>query len=499
MNPVIRSIRFFAPALVLAFAGCGNGESSSAPTLPPDAALVRVSAASPFTADCNGPAQGDTLNVNAEVEAWAAVNPVNPANLVGVWQQDRWKFGGSRGLIVARSFDGGLTWTRHTVPVDHCGGGNTSNGGDYDRASNPWLTFSSDGTAYLLALSFSNGVLQPGSSNAMLVLRSTDGGATWSDPVTLIADGDAAFNDKGTITADPSDPNYVYAIWDRITTTNTGPTYFTRTTDGGSSWEPARAIYDPGANSQTISNEIVVLPDGTLVDFFLLIALDAQGNARSSQYAVVRSTDRGASWSQPIIIARNLAVGTRDPDTGALVRDSAIIGQITAGPGGELVTVWQDARFSNGKHDGIAFSRSSDGGLTWSAPAEINGDPDVAAFTPSVRVLADGTIGVSYYDFRPNTSDSATLLTRYWLTTSTDSINWNERAVSDPFDLDLAPESFITNTTSGLFLGDYQALADSGGIFVPFFVQTNSDNAGNRTDVYVLPPGSETAVSAVRP
>ena len=33
-------------------------------------------------------------------------------------------------------------------------------------------------------------------------------------------------------------------------------------------WEPARSIYDPGQNDQTIGNQIVVLPDGTLVDLF---------------------------------------------------------------------------------------------------------------------------------------------------------------------------------------------------------------------------------------
>jgi hypothetical protein len=42
-----------------------------------------------------------------------------------------------------------------------------------------------------------------------------------------------------------------------------GATWFSRTTDGGQTWEPARPIFDPGGNSQTIGNQIVVLPDGT--------------------------------------------------------------------------------------------------------------------------------------------------------------------------------------------------------------------------------------------
>ena len=40
---------------------------------------------SPFAPNCNGPAQTGTLFMNAEVEPYVAVNPLNPSNLVGVW------------------------------------------------------------------------------------------------------------------------------------------------------------------------------------------------------------------------------------------------------------------------------------------------------------------------------------------------------------------------------------------------------------------------------
>ena len=47
-----------------------------------------------------------------------------------------------------------------------------------------------------------------------------------------------------------------------------GPIYLARTTNGGRSWQPARKIYDPGPNSQTINNLVVVPPSGTVFDFF---------------------------------------------------------------------------------------------------------------------------------------------------------------------------------------------------------------------------------------
>ena len=59
--------------------------SASAATL--DGPLVRVSGASPFTATC-GISEPGILFPNGEVEPYVDVNPDNPDNLVGVWQQD---------------------------------------------------------------------------------------------------------------------------------------------------------------------------------------------------------------------------------------------------------------------------------------------------------------------------------------------------------------------------------------------------------------------------
>ena len=152
---------------------------------------------------------------------------------------------------------------------------------------------------------------------------------------------------------------------------------------------------------------------------------------------------------------------------------------------GNLYAVWQDSRFSNNGDfstldlliDEVAFARSMDGGLTWSTPIKINLTPtniplkNRQAFTPAVRVAADGTIGVTYYDFRNNTTDPTTLPTDLFLVHSHDQgLTWKSETRVTPasFDMRNAP------VARGFFVGDYEGLAAVGNSFRPFFVQTGA-------------------------
>ena len=464
-------------------AGCGGGGGSPPtppppppPVPPPSLPHVILSSGSPFAANCDPVVATGILYMNAEVEPAAAVNPVNPTNMVAAWQQDRWSDGGSHGLVTASSFDAGRTWTRSVPAVSHCAGGSALNGADYERASDPWLSFASDGTAYLLSLSFSGATLAADSTSAMLVLRSTDGGASWGAPQALITDGGGIFNDKGAIGADAVDPHYVYATWDRLRLDGSGPTYFARTSDGGASWEPARPVYDPGPGNQTLGNIPLSLADGTLLVVFT--EYDSVPNGSTARLRVIRSSDHGQSWSAPITIAPEQSAGVRDPNTGTIVRDGSGLPSIAADASGTAYVAWQSSEFSGGARDAIAISRSSDSGASWSMPVRASGDLAAAAFTPNVHVRADGLIGVGYYDLRYNQPSTGIFQADYWLATSLDGANWTDVHVNGPFPLDQAPNA------EGLFLGDYEALTSSGSEFLPLFVTSGHDPA-NRTDVYV--------------
>jgi len=438
--------------------------------------LVQLSRPSTFAAGCDGVAATGTLYVDTTAEPSLVVNPSNPMNLIAGWQQNRWSDGGSQGLNFAASLDGGTTWTPSNVAFSRCTGGASGSAGDYARASDVWLTASPSGVVYALSLSFTGITFSPGSSSAQVVASSQDGGLTWSAPVALIQDGAQFFDDKGAITADPISPGYVYAVWDRLSGPTAGPAWFAITIDAGTHWA-ARSIYDPGAANQTLGNQIVVLPGDVLLDVFTEIDNFAGGQS-TALARVVQSSDHGMNWSSPITIAELQPLGTSDPRTGKSVRDGAGIVSVSVSPGGVVYVAWQDSRFSGGARDGIALTHSSDGGATWSAPIEVNGDTEAQAFTPTIHVEAGGVIAVTYYDLRNDAFASfGSLLADAWLVTSSDGTTFTESHLSGPFDLSLAPDA------GGLFLGDYQALSSASGP-LPLYVQTDA-GAAIRSDVFL--------------
>jgi hypothetical protein len=431
-------------------------------TDPADAAvpLSTVSGPTPFAVGCNGAENPGTLYRNSEVEPFVSVNPTNRQNLVAVWQQDRWSDGGTQGNLTAVSFDGGTSWSRPTPPpFTRCAGGNSGNGGNFERASDPWVSFAPDGTAYQIALAFNAVNVDSGPADAVLVSKSTDGGRTWG-PITTLAQGTPLLiNDKEALTADRTDSRFAYAVWDRVELSATdpdaftAPTYLARTTNGGRTWEQPRKIYDPGAGNDTIGNQIAVLPGGILVNSFTR-TIDGQ-----STVAVIYSDDKGLTWSAPVAVAPLGTVGVSDPRDGHPVRTGDITFDIAVDPRPGTANVylaWQDARFTSGQRDQIAFARSRDGGKTWSQPQQVSTNSQTQAFTASIEVDQSGNVGLTYYDFTADAGTDEPLLTDHWFALSTDrgsTFGARRRLTASSFDMRLAPDA------GGYFVGDYTGLA----------------------------------------
>lgn len=445
---------------------------TAAPVIP-----TLVSGSSPF-AGCTVGSGSDAVNyLNAEVEPYVAVNPVNPQQIIGVWQQDRAGDTGARGMVAGFSSDGGKTWHETPIPFTACAPGGLA----YQWTSDPWVSIGPDGTAYATAIAFDKGTY----INAIAAAVSRDGGQTWVNIRAIITDDETnrRFNDKPTVIADPTKAGTAYAVWDRVEASYSNPAYFSKTTDGGLTWSTPQIIVPAGSNKQIIRNQLVVnRQTGALYDFFDLVVPPL--GIRGPQLGFVKSTDSGATWTEPQIIAVIQPGSVIAPNNGAGIRTGGFVPEPAIDPKtGQLYVVWEDSRFNNGGYAEIALSTSKDGGASWSAPIRVNTPTGKPAFTPMVKVSGDGTVGVTYYDFRNlQAGNTTTLPTDYWFTTSRDGGGSfsGEIHIAGSFDMLSAPNAY------GFFVGDYEGLGVAGTTFYPFFVQANAGNTNNPTDVFVV-------------
>ena len=486
-----------------------------------------ASGPSPFTPGCGGPGDaspGSVNSLNAEVESHLADDPTDANTLAGAWQQDRWNDGGSHGNVHAYSHDGGATWTVSSPRFSRCAGGNATSAvqattlaarpSDYQRATDPWVSYGPTGRLHAIAIGFDNSTPR----NAILTAFSDDDGATWSAPREVRFDNPRAlgnnFNDKETLTADPTNANLVYATWQRIVSPSEkssakayensvsffSDTWFARSTDGGATWEPAGSIYSPGRLQQTIGNQVEVLPDGTLINGFNRIqAVSNRDKQRGYNVEVIRSTDKGQTWSAPIHVNSLLVADVTDPDPAASCPDPAQVGDCPVRTGdiipdfavdrssnpatrGNLYAVWMDARFNGGVHNDILLARSTNGGRNWDQPVVVDHTPlGVDAFTAAVDVDGAGRVAVSYYDFRNDVPGDAVLSTDFWITHSHDggvTFTDENQLSTASFDLRTAPYAL------GYFVGDYTGLSHFNGRFDSLWVGANTGNLANRTDAF---------------
>lgn len=460
---------------------------------------------------------------NSVVEPQVATDPTNGSDLVGAWQQDRWSDGGAHGLVAAYSSTSGSGWTMSPLPLSVCYHASGYSGAylNYQRASDPWISIgpgtpsssSSGSTVYAAGLSFDQ-TPYPGDPNArntaVGATVSYDGGADWTHTQPVIADpcgvsGKPGYtcnssksfvlDDKESVTADPTQPGVAYIVWDRLLAPPAtgkgfeherayfGNTYLSKTTDYGQTWSTPERISSFPSQDQTIGNQIVIDPSThELYDFFSMIQNSSNaGQNRGVSVAFVKSSDGGASWTAPKIVAAEDAPGVFDPNNlnpytnaaPAPARTGSGIPEVAINPtDGQLYLVWEDARFNGGQNDESVISTSSDGGDTWSSPARINAHTGEPAFTPMVAVDSSGTVAVTYYQW--GTTVSGNEPTGVYIVHSTSSGSSSTppglgtRALVDgPFNQLAAP------VDSGYFLGDYEGLTAASTGFVPFYVKTN--------------------------
>ena len=236
-----------------------------------------------------------------------------------------------------------------------------------------------------------------GFTNVIGVHKSTDFGQTWGPPVYPAVPGvpSGSSQDKEFLGVDTSGGTFngnVYLSW---TSFPSAAIFFSRSTNGGASFSVPFQISPAGTANQ--GSEPAVGPNGELyVAWFRITAPRA--------ILVAKSTNGGASFSAPVVVTPittigfgNLAVNAR---LGGAFRTNSFP-RIDVNPvNGEVYIVYNA---NPGGPDGadVFFTRSADGGATWSAPVRVNQDPGTNdQFFPDVAVNGQGVIEVIWYDRR---------------------------------------------------------------------------------------------------
>jgi hypothetical protein len=435
--------------------------------------VLASTATSPLLDPCPYQAENPPAQVNykdTELEPLVAVNPTDEDNVIGVYQQDRWSDGGAHGLLAAMSFDGGANYAHDWAEFSSCSDKPATPYFEHlPRATDPWVSFDHAGRAYQIGLSIVDGSLT--GENALSTSTSSNGGLTWSAPSEIAREADptgAVFFDKQSITADPYNADRAWATWiqgnlpgENISFAKLshafsyrGTPMISRTTDAGAHWSTPKPM--TSANLYAQGNQIVVEPDGTLVDIqaILFKGSGIQPNPNGVYMAVMRSTDDGQHWSSPTKIAPLGTVGISAD--GQPLRVGDYLPDLAVDPNsGALYATWADGL--GGSTNKIVLSRSTDGGRHWSAPTVVSDHNSAQSFNHAVEVAHDGELAVLYYDDARNTA-AAGIPTDVYLRHSGDGgRTWSDPQLLASYDFANAP------IARGYFVGDYQGLAAIGG------------------------------------
>jgi hypothetical protein len=322
------------------------------------------------------------------VEPDIAVSPFNTKIEVAVAHDCRFATGGAVDIFYAWTHDGGAHWHQSRLP-----GLTTAVGGKYPRASDPVVAFGSDGSVYVSSLVVNIFNCDSG----VAVSRSTDGGATFANPVFAQQSTSCGVSDdKNWLVTDtqPNSPFFgrIYQFWTEFLANGSSPQVLRWSDNMGKTWSKTHVL-DPKDFAQT--SQPFVQPDGAFAgtafgnDVRQGYILRSGTNANSGTSIVAQTSfDGGAHWTKHVVVARNIGGGPAGIRCCLPMMNGD---HIT----GRMFQVWN----ANGPGvlDPVEISSSTDGGQHWSSPVKVTpgNAPNIQYINAAVATAA-GRVFVSY-------------------------------------------------------------------------------------------------------
>ena len=386
---------------------------------------------------------GPPANLPAQAEPHLSRSWSDPGLFLAAFQDGRYTDGGAWTCDYALSHDGGAHWQRDFIP----GLQKAIGTGQYARATDPVTAISSDNTLYLSALGLNPDPNSGELISDILLLVSTDLGATFSNPIVVLKGTSGALLDKNWLTVDPH-PNSPHPGRIAITFTHF------KTDDLGRQVSPIMALFsdDRGKHWTTPIQISPVSCQGSQPYFFSDGTFGCvYFNFTTSTYGSAYSSDGGNTFTNTQATAR--ISYHRD----GIARDAYFLGSAVCAPLTDTLYLVYQARISDVPR--VFFSRSTDRGATWSPTIAISDNPVTASiFNPNITTSFDGQhLMVAYYDKR-NDDGSRNFYDLYLLESFDAGTTWNpaRRVSQSSSDLRQAPM-----TSTGRMVGDYHAVVPS--------------------------------------
>jgi len=235
--------------------------------------------------------------------------------------------------------------------------------------------------------------------------KSTDNGASWSEPIYLFGETTGYQEDKECLAIDRTGGIYdgnMYVGWTRFPL----PTSIMsmRSTNGGVSWEDPIVVGSPDLSEWGAGHFAFPLVDAYGNIYVVFQSWLETGEDYQECQRIVKSTDGGQTFTEPEVILETEYINEA-PGPIHVYNAVCMDADITNGPyrGNIYLTVPNGIEEGSYFHSDILFMKSSDGGDNWTSPLRINDDPmgqPVWQFHPFITVNQQGVIIILFYDQR---------------------------------------------------------------------------------------------------